>query len=130
MTNIVINGVATDLLNFLTGSLDLEHVFAVYWEQRKAAHSGRLPSALDHESWLEFCESDPDAASAFIEPLQSALLSLTERGDVEGEYDLVPTGSWMPRVQVRVTTPLTLYQERVVSPHIRTVFPTEREGTE
>lgn len=131
MTNIVINGVTRDLWEFLTAGLDMERVYAVYWEQRKAAHRGKLPSALDHESWEAFCGVDPDSATEFIGPFREAMLSLTERGDVqEFQYDLVPTGSWLPRQQITVTEPLALYRERKPAGRVEILFSTERNAKE
>ena len=90
------------LREFLDNSIDMEALYAVYWEKRKEAHTGRLPSALDHESWEAFCEDDPVGATAFIAPLSDTLLLYAERGDEQGSFDLVESGTWLPRQRVSV----------------------------
>jgi len=119
---------AIPFADFVKKSVDMEGLYGLYWETRKAAHTGRLPAALDHESWAEFCEDDPKGATEFITPILTfveRLLSFSERGDA---YDLVPTGTWLPRQRVQVITAFT-HKEIKPTGRVETVFSTERNVT-
>ena len=129
--NILADNRAMSLQEFIESSVDIETLYSVYWEARKKAHTGRLPSALDHESWESFCEDDPESATEFIAPIHTfveMLLSLKGRGDVQPEisYDLVETGTWLPRKVVRVTA-RPVYREVKSSARVKKLFSTERE---
>jgi len=129
--NILSEGKSTTLAEFVLQSVDIEGLYGVYWRARKAAHSGRLPSVLDHETWEEFVEDDPKSATEFIAPIHTfveSLLSLKERGDAFAEmsYDLVETGSWIPRQVVKVVAK-PVYREIIPAGRVEKLFSTESE---
>jgi len=120
--NIFNKGQALGLLEWLETKIDKEALYALYWSQRKQSHKGRLPAALEHESWEKFCEDDPESATSFIQPFESTLLSFLERGDVDKEsFDLVPTGSWLPRRKVTVGERFT-FKEKVSAGNTKTIY--------